>query len=63
MKSTATKITYEVVRSRRRTADIVIERDGSVLVRAPRRSPPNASRISSSPSATGFTETWPNGGT
>ena len=35
MKSTATKITYEVVRSRRRTADIVIERDGSVLVRAP----------------------------
>ncbi len=26
---------YEVVRSRRSTADIVIERDGSVLVRAP----------------------------
>ncbi len=35
MKSTATKIAYEVVRSRRKTADIVIERDGRVLVRAP----------------------------
>ena len=33
-------ITYEVVRSRRRTADIVIERDGRVLVRAPREVPP-----------------------
>lgn len=29
------KIAYEVVRSRRKTADIIIERDGSVLVRAP----------------------------
>ena len=29
------EITYEVVRSRRATADIVIERDGRVLVRAP----------------------------
>lgn len=29
------KIPYEVVRSRRKTADIIIERDGSVLVRAP----------------------------
>jgi predicted metal-dependent hydrolase len=28
-------ISYEVVRSRRSTADIIIERDGSVLVRAP----------------------------
>jgi predicted metal-dependent hydrolase len=35
MKSTATKIAYEVVRSRRKTADIVIERDGTVVVRAP----------------------------
>ena len=35
MKSTPTKITYEILRSRRKTADIVIERDGSVLVRAP----------------------------
>jgi predicted metal-dependent hydrolase len=35
MKNTATKIAYELVRSRRKTADIVIERDGSVLVRAP----------------------------
>jgi predicted metal-dependent hydrolase len=35
MKTTATKIAYEVVRSRRKTADIVIERDGRVLVRAP----------------------------
>jgi predicted metal-dependent hydrolase len=34
MKS-ATKIDYEVVRSGRNTADIVIERDGRVLVRAP----------------------------
>src|SRR5690242_14928915 len=34
MKSAA-KISYELVRSRRKTADIVIERDGSVLVRAP----------------------------
>jgi predicted metal-dependent hydrolase len=32
-------INYEVVRSRRRTADIVIERDGRVLVRAPERIP------------------------
>lgn len=31
----AEDITYEVVRSRRKTADIVIERDGRVLVRAP----------------------------
>lgn len=30
-----TGISYEVVRSRRATADIVIERDGRVLVRAP----------------------------
>ena len=30
-------IAYEVVRSRRKTADIVIERDGRVLVRAPER--------------------------
>lgn len=29
------KVAYEVVRSRRTTADIIIERDGSVLVRAP----------------------------
>ena len=28
-------ITYDVIRSRRSTADIIIERDGSVLVRAP----------------------------
>lgn len=28
-------VSYEVVRSRRATADIIIERDGSVLVRAP----------------------------
>ena len=35
MKSTPTNITYEILRSRRKTADIVIERDGSVLVRAP----------------------------
>ena len=28
-------IAYEVIRSRRSTADIIIERDGSVLVRAP----------------------------
>src|SRR4051812_23553522 len=35
MKSTPTKIAYEVQRSRRKTADIVIERDGSVVVRVP----------------------------
>jgi len=29
------RIPYEVIRSRRSTADIIIERDGSVLVRAP----------------------------
>ncbi len=29
------ELTYEVVRSRRATADIIIERDGSILVRAP----------------------------
>jgi len=34
------EINYEVVRSRRRTADIVIERDGRVLVRAPEKIPP-----------------------
>ena len=28
-------IDYEVIRSRRKTADIIVERDGSVLVRAP----------------------------
>ena len=28
-------ISYEVVRSRRTTADIVVERDGRVVVRAP----------------------------
>jgi predicted metal-dependent hydrolase len=31
----ANNLSYEVVRSRRSTADIIIERDGSVLVRAP----------------------------
>jgi len=29
------ELTYEVVRSRRKTADIIVERDGSILVRAP----------------------------
>ena len=29
------RLRYEVIRSRRSTADIIIERDGSVLVRAP----------------------------
>ncbi len=29
------QLVYEVVRSRRKTADIIVERDGSVLVRAP----------------------------
>jgi predicted metal-dependent hydrolase len=28
-------VSYEVVRSRRRTADIVVERDGNIIVRAP----------------------------
>jgi predicted metal-dependent hydrolase len=32
-------ISYQVVRSRRATADIVIERDGSILVRAPESVP------------------------
>lgn len=32
-------ITYEVIRSRRATADIVIERDGRILVRAPKSLP------------------------
>ena len=31
--------TYEVVRSRRKTADIVLERDGSLVVRIPRELP------------------------
>lgn len=36
MKTTqADEISYEVIRSQRMTADIIIERDGSVLVRAP----------------------------
>lgn len=35
-----TDIAYEVVRSRRRTTDIVIERDGRVKVRAPERVSP-----------------------
>jgi len=40
MKATRDKnSTYEVVRSRRATADIVIERDGRVLVRAPESIP------------------------
>ena len=32
----AEDITFEIVRTRRRTADVVIERDGRVLVRAPK---------------------------
>lgn len=32
----AEDIKFEIVRTRRRTADVVIERDGRVLVRAPR---------------------------
>lgn len=40
MKATRDKdIAYEIVRSRRATADIVIERDGRVLVRAPEAIP------------------------
>ena len=35
MKGSSPDLTYEVVRSQRETADIIIERDGSVLVRAP----------------------------
>src|SRR3954452_6994449 len=31
----APSIAYDILRSRRKTADIVIERDGSVIVRAP----------------------------
>lgn len=34
--ATQSSLSYEVVRSRRSTADIIIERDGSVLVRAPK---------------------------
>lgn len=34
MKS-AEGVSYEIVRSRRRTADIVVERDGNIIVRAP----------------------------
>ncbi len=33
------EIPYEVIRSRRATADVIIERDGSVLVRAPETIP------------------------
>jgi len=33
------EIKYEVVRIRLRTADIVIERDGRILVRAPEKIP------------------------
>lgn len=33
--SPESQLAYEVVRSRRKTADIIVERDGSVLVRAP----------------------------
>lgn len=40
MKASSDKdISYEVVRSRRVTADIVIERDGRILVRAPKSIP------------------------
>ncbi len=35
MKKSNGTISYDVVRSRRKTTDIIIERDGSVLVRAP----------------------------
>src|SRR3954467_14042809 len=34
-KKAEARIEYSVVRSRRATADVIIERDGSVLVRAP----------------------------
>ena len=34
-------IPYSVIRSRRKTADIVIERDGRVVVRAPETVPPD----------------------
>jgi len=33
------ELSYEIVRSRRKTADIIVERDGSVLVRAPETIP------------------------
>jgi len=33
------ELSYEIVRSRRKTADIIVERDGSVLVRAPESIP------------------------
>jgi predicted metal-dependent hydrolase len=40
MKATLDKdINYQIVRSRRATADIVIERDGRVIVRAPQKIP------------------------
>lgn len=40
MKSTCDpSLTYEIVRSRRTTADVVIERDGRVVVRAPHSTP------------------------
>ena len=35
VRPTTDRITYDVLRSRRSTADIVIERDGSIVVRAP----------------------------
>jgi len=37
MSSRDNDILYEVVRSRRATADIVVERDGSVVVRVPKQ--------------------------
>lgn len=33
------ELSYEIVRSRRKTADIIVERDGSILVRAPESIP------------------------
>jgi predicted metal-dependent hydrolase len=56
-------IAYEVVRSRRATADIIIERDGSILVRAPQWADDTQVETLIEASATGSTRTSPNGGT
>ena len=39
MNSPQDKIAYQIKRSRRSTADVIVERDGSVLVRAPESLP------------------------
>lgn len=61
MTRTFKDIEYTLVRSRRKTASIYIERDGKVSILVPENLPPGRLKICWKASENGFTRIWPSG--